>query len=207
MKTNMRLLSKFYALVFIAFTLLSSQQVIAQQRDIDIGALTSIIWFVLDADNVSPSVDFQGLEVDFVNLNSRFEAGQPLAVTVDASQPNGGIASVDLFYDGTLVRSEVTPPYQWGLPDQAESDGVFASLTAGNHTLMAVATSLSGLTRTKRLLMKKAKSLQVLLYLDQVQRFLAVYILSLVLVLMMVLQVSKTMSLFTVIQVNKLVRH
>ena len=148
MKIKIRLLSKFYALIFIAFTLLSSQQVIAQQRDIDIGALTNIIWFVLDAGDDSPSVDFQGLEVGFVNLNSRFEAGQPLTVTVNASQPDGGIASVDLFYDGALVRSETIPPYQWGLLDQAESEGVFASLAAGNHTLTAVATSLSGIERT-----------------------------------------------------------
>lgn len=93
-------------------------------------------------------VDFQGLEIEFENLGSRFEVDQPLMVTVNASQPNGTITNVALFYDDVLVRNEISSPYQWGFPDQAESSGVFASLTAGNHTLTAVVTTLSGLERS-----------------------------------------------------------
>ena len=241
MKTNNRFLSKFYVFVFTVLTIFISQQAIAQQRDIDIGALTNLILFILDEDNAGPSVgfaqlrnnqvvdqsqplqveallnntvdgiaevvlllddepvrtervapyqwgnnivqdpelfslsvgqhtltlvvrqddgdtfrssitinvvDFQGLEVEFDNLNNRFEVGQPLTVTVNASQPNGMITNIALFYDGVFVRDERSLPYQWGFPGQAESTGLFASLTAGTHTLTAVVTTLSGIERT-----------------------------------------------------------
>ena len=93
-------------------------------------------------------VDFQGLEVEFENLNSRFEVGQALTVTVNASQPNGTITNVALFYDGVLVRNEQSLPYQWGFSGQPESTGIFASLTPGTHILTAVVTTSSDLERS-----------------------------------------------------------
>ena len=95
-------------------------------------------------------VDSQVLELEFTSpsLDSKFEVGEALTVTVNASQLNGAITSVDLFYDDTLVRSERSLPYEWGFDGQPESSGVFSSLTAGEHTLKVVATAASGITRS-----------------------------------------------------------
>ena len=243
MKTNYRFLSKFHGFVFVLLAVFSSQYVSAQQRDLDVGALASIIFYVLEGElepasptvefarlinnqvvdqsqplqveallnntnddisqvvllldgepvrveraapyqwgnniNQDPAlfdlsvgqhtltllvtednggtfstsitidvVDFQGLDVEFENLNSRFVTGQSLMVTVSANQANGTITNVALFYDGVLVRNERSSPYQWGFSDQPESSGIFASLTPGTHTLTAVVTTSSGLERS-----------------------------------------------------------
>ena len=60
---------------------------------------------------------------------------------VDASEPGGSIANVQLFLNGTLVRQENGAPYQW---NDASQDVPLQNLAEGAYTLHVVATDNSG---------------------------------------------------------------
>ncbi|NJL76355.1 MAG: hypothetical protein HC892_16400, partial [Saprospiraceae bacterium] len=65
-----------------------------------------------------------------------FTAGANLTVNATASDANGTVSKVALFYDNVLVNDDTTAPYTWTIN----------SLVAGAHTLRAVATDNQGAT-------------------------------------------------------------
>ncbi|MEM9885872.1 MAG: Ig-like domain-containing protein [Bacteroidota bacterium] len=72
----------------------------------------------------------------------QFPAGSDVVVEVDATDPDGSIASVDLFLNGVFVRTEGIAPYEWGLPTQ--NDPLLANMSPGTYTLEAIATDNNG---------------------------------------------------------------
>ncbi|RMD76202.1 MAG: carbohydrate-binding protein [Lentisphaerae bacterium] len=73
-------------------------------------------------------------------------AGESLMVEVNASDPDGTIANVKLYLDNKFVRQENYAPYQWGAAGQ--NDPLLNDLSAGSHTLKAVATDDDGAATT-----------------------------------------------------------
>ncbi len=65
-----------------------------------------------------------------------FEAGVNLDVVVDADDPDGSVANVELYLDGQYVRRENRSPYGWA----AGRDAEFQNMAPGTYTLTAVAT-------------------------------------------------------------------
>jgi len=76
--------------------------------------------------------------------------GDEILVDVSALDSNGTIESVDLFVDGTFLRTERVSPYLWGQPSgtaRAEADqAFFTSLEPGDYEITAVATDNDGET-------------------------------------------------------------
>lgn len=71
-----------------------------------------------------------------------FKAGVNLEVrNLTATHPNG-IANVQLYLNGSLVRQENIAPYDWGLDGQ--NDAKLQNMKAGTYELKAVATAISG---------------------------------------------------------------
>lgn len=77
-------------------------------------------------------------------------AGGDISVDVSAVDSDGSISSVDLFVDGTYLRTEVTAPYLFGQPSGARwvapDEALFGSLADGEHQLTAVVTDNDGET-------------------------------------------------------------
>ena len=67
-------------------------------------------------------------------------------VAVNASDADGSIASVSLFLDDILVRTEGRAPFVWNDNDQ---DDALSNLTDGTYTLRVVATDNDGNTTTE----------------------------------------------------------
>uniref|UniRef100_UPI000F606445 Ig-like domain-containing protein n=1 Tax=Nonlabens xiamenensis TaxID=2341043 RepID=UPI000F606445 len=67
-------------------------------------------------------------------------------VVVSAIDPDGNIANVNLYLDGsaTSIRQENGFPYEWNAPGQ--NDPALQTLSAGTHTLRAVAVDNEGAT-------------------------------------------------------------
>jgi len=99
----------------------------------------TIIINVSSNSNMSPMVSFMS-----PTDGQSFEEGTDLYVKVEASDSDGSIASVDLYFDGNLVRTETTNPYEWG--NGEFSDDALKNLSAGTHTLRTVATDDEGAT-------------------------------------------------------------
>ncbi|WP_010180046.1 galactose-binding domain-containing protein [Aquimarina agarilytica] len=85
-------------------------------------------------------------DVSFSNPsnNANFSVGDNLGVTVNASDSDGNIANVRLFFDGNLVRQENISPYNWGTDNSNNADNSIRSLSAGSHILEAIATDNNG---------------------------------------------------------------
>ncbi|MEM1328177.1 MAG: Ig-like domain-containing protein [Bacteroidota bacterium] len=83
--------------------------------------------------------------VTFVRPNDgqTFPVGSDVIVEVDVID-DGSIQFVDLFLDGSLVRREGLPPYEWGKPNQP--DNQLKNMAAGTYMLEAVATDNDGNT-------------------------------------------------------------
>lgn len=81
--------------------------------------------------------------VKFVSPSDNASLAAPATVTVEvnASEPGGSIANVQLFLNGTLVRQENGAPYQW---NDASQDVPLQNLAEGAYTLRVVATDNSG---------------------------------------------------------------
>lgn len=89
-------------------------------------------------DGMGPDIGFnRPMDGDEIML------GNPLEVTVAASSDNV-IENVRLYLNDTLVRTEVNPPYEWGMSDQ--SDDMLRNIGLGNYTLRAVAVDEIGNT-------------------------------------------------------------
>ena len=86
--------------------------------------------------NNAPTVSFAAL-----GDNSRFDEGERVSVTVNASDSNGEITSVSLSIDNEFVRAERREPYGWGTRDAA-----LQNLSPGTYRLTAVAEDDDGLT-------------------------------------------------------------
>ncbi len=162
-------LTKCYLILLLV---LISGPINAQENRLDSRAIAPIISFLLDGDRSNNlPVGSQGLEFEFISpsVTDTFEAGQPLRVLIAANQTDGRITNVALFYDGAFVRDETTAPYEWGTVGQVESTGLFASLTAGTHTLTAIATTANGATRTisQSILVQSAELSRVSLTVEQ----------------------------------------
>lgn len=80
--------------------------------------------------------------LNFTNItnNQTFPFGTDLNINVAATHSTG-IANVQLFVDGVLLRQENTAPYDWGL---GTDDASLNTLASGKHTFKAIATSISG---------------------------------------------------------------
>lgn len=78
--------------------------------------------------------------------NATFGAPANVEVTVDASDNDGTIASVQLFLDDVLVRAENVAPYNWGQASQ--NDVALQGLAYGTYELKAIATDNDGATTT-----------------------------------------------------------
>ncbi|WP_445737868.1 sialate O-acetylesterase [Mariniflexile sp.] len=59
-----------------------------------------------------------------------------VSVKVNASDPDGSISKIELYMDDNFVRNEGVAPYLWGENSQ---DPLLMNLSAGNHTLKAIA--------------------------------------------------------------------
>jgi len=73
-----------------------------------------------------------------------YQEGEELYVKVDASDNDGTISVVRLYFDGTLLRDERVPPFEWG--GTVNNDPEIQNLQAGTHTLRTVATDNGGAT-------------------------------------------------------------
>ncbi|NJL73860.1 MAG: hypothetical protein HC892_01305 [Saprospiraceae bacterium] len=65
-----------------------------------------------------------------------FNTGSNITVTANASDADGTVANVTLYYDGVLVSTDATAPYSWNINN----------LATGSHTLRTVATDNQGAT-------------------------------------------------------------
>ncbi|MEM1327792.1 MAG: Ig-like domain-containing protein, partial [Bacteroidota bacterium] len=81
--------------------------------------------------NLPPSVS-----ITSPSNGQMFGAGTNLNVQATASDSDGTVTGVELFYDGVSQGTDNTAPYQWTVP----------SISAGNHTLRVVATDDDGAT-------------------------------------------------------------
>lgn len=81
--------------------------------------------------------------LSFINptLSATFVEPATIKVTVDASDPDGTIASVDLYVNNTFIRKETTAPYEW---NYSVVDNLILNLAAGTYTLKAIATDNKG---------------------------------------------------------------
>ena len=86
--------------------------------------------------NIAPSVSFAN-----INDGDIFNAGDSLAITVNASDSDGTVSDVQLLLNGTLVRQENVAPYNWGVDDVA-----LQNLSTGDYVLEAIATDDDGAT-------------------------------------------------------------
>ena len=89
--------------------------------------------------NNPPSVSFAS-----PTGNLTVDEGYALSVTVNASDSDGSVTSVELFINNQLVRQELYAPYEWGAA--AEPDEL-NGLPVGTHTIKAVATDNDGDTK------------------------------------------------------------
>ncbi|MEM9884318.1 MAG: Ig-like domain-containing protein [Bacteroidota bacterium] len=102
---------------------------------------TSIsITALAEGQNLLPSVSF-----DAPNNNQQFDEGHNLYVRVNASDSDGTIDKVDLYFDGQFVRAEAIAPYEWG-EGTTHSDNLLRDLEPGTYSLRAVATDNEGAT-------------------------------------------------------------
>ena len=93
----------------------------------------------------NPPTNNNAPEVSFAALgdNNQFDEGEPVSVTVNASDSNGEITSVSLSLDNEFVRTERNAPYGWDTGDAA-----LQNLSPGTYNLTAVAEDNDGLTNT-----------------------------------------------------------
>lgn len=98
----------------------------------DSGAQTEITRTIQVVANTNPPI------VSFISpVNGNvFNAGIDLNVQIAASDSDGSIVSVRLYYDGILQGTDFAAPYQWTI----------SSLSPGLHTLKALATDNGGAT-------------------------------------------------------------
>jgi hypothetical protein len=75
---------------------------------------------------------------------ANFTAPASPYVLVNAGDPDGTVANVKLYLNGTLVRQENIAPYEWN--GVGQNDPALQSMPAGGYTLKAVATDNTGLT-------------------------------------------------------------
>ena len=135
MKRKMIFFQKAYILSLALLISLGAKQVNAQENKTAIDAIPAIIYLLL-GDSEEPSVEFSEL-----TDNQAVEQGQLLQV--EAIVTNGGnVSRVELSVDGTLVRADLTAPYQWG--DVVNQDPQLANLSVGTHTLSLVAIQANG---------------------------------------------------------------
>jgi len=80
-----------------------------------------------------------------------FSENDTLIVEVAAASQGKKIVSVDLYFDGVFVRSDVSPPYTWNDTSRGSADAILNNLTVGPHQLRAIATDDSGATTQTRL--------------------------------------------------------
>ena len=92
-----------------------------------------------NSNNKAPNVSFE-VPSDF----ETFREGEELYVKVNASDSDGTITLVRLYFDGVLLRDERVAPFEWG--GTANDDPELQNLQAGTHTLRTVATDNSGAT-------------------------------------------------------------
>ncbi|MBK8806615.1 MAG: carbohydrate-binding protein [Bacteroidales bacterium] len=80
--------------------------------------------------------------LSFTNLtnNQTINSGTDLNINVQATHASG-IANVQLFVDGILLRQDNVAPYEWGL---GTDDASLNTLPVGTHTIKAVATAMGG---------------------------------------------------------------
>ncbi len=72
--------------------------------------------------------------------NQLFFEGEPLLVEITANDENRTISSVDFYFDGIFIRTEINAPYTWNDINQGAQDGALNNLTVGEHELRAVVT-------------------------------------------------------------------
>ena len=90
--------------------------------------------------NAAPTVSFESPVPGTV-----LEEGDDLVVIVDARDPDGTIAKIDLYINDTYVRAEGGAPYAWNENGQGK-DSLLQNLAIGTYTLRAVAIDNQGAT-------------------------------------------------------------
>ena len=91
----------------------------------------TIIAFTASSNEI-PTVSFQGP----TPTEGEQISGNSVSVDVNASDPDGSISKIELYIDDNFVRNEGVAPYLWGENSQ---DPLLMNLSAGNHTLKAIA--------------------------------------------------------------------
>ncbi|WP_082868167.1 glycoside hydrolase family 19 protein [Tenacibaculum ovolyticum] len=111
--------------------------IIASATDNDNNTTEKEITFTLKkvgvVDNKAPSVN-----ITSPGNNASFNVGETIAITANASDSDGTIASVAFFNNGTKIGESTTTPYNY----------VITNSTIGNHTLTAIATDNQGAKTT-----------------------------------------------------------
>lgn len=104
------------------------------------------ISFNTTSNNNPTPIGNQPPQISFSNpLNgANFTTGSNIGVTVNANDIDGNISNVRLFFDGSFIRQENIAPYNWGADNGTSNDTLLNNLTAGPHTLQAVATDNNG---------------------------------------------------------------
>ncbi len=87
-----------------------------------------------DVDNMPPTVRIESPSAD-----GHLVSGEPIVVEASATDPDGNVASVELFVDGVSAGKDVSRPFSWG-----EQSTALQGLSLGQHRLKAVATDNLG---------------------------------------------------------------
>ncbi|MEM9304305.1 MAG: Ig-like domain-containing protein, partial [Pseudomonadota bacterium] len=110
-----------------------SHRLVAVALD-ELGALTessAVAITVRDVPNASPSILISGPQA-----NSEFPTGEAITVTIEASDPDGTVAWVELLIDDVSLGRRTESPWNWVLED----------LAPGTYRLTGVAADDLGLT-------------------------------------------------------------
>lgn len=106
---------------------------------------SSFLFFLREIQFVKTKEVNQAPNASFTNtFPTNLQAGySELQVEVTADDPDGDAISVALSVDGNVVRSENTPPYEWGHQGSPNPNELL-NLGVGNHILQATITDARG---------------------------------------------------------------
>ncbi len=90
--------------------------------------------FTLTVEGDAPTNQAPTVGITSPNDGQVFPEGTDLVVVANASDADGSIARLELFFNGDLVRVEGRPPYEWGLDGQ--NDTALADLAPGTYQLL-----------------------------------------------------------------------
>jgi hypothetical protein len=96
-----------------------------------------------------------GLRIVGTGYKISTQAGDNLYLQAEANDVEGSVVAVELYVDGSLIRSIVTPPYEWG-KGGTFTENELSDFSLGDHKLEIVAVDNEGFeNRSKHILTVK----------------------------------------------------